>query len=101
MKKRSLASPEGIGKYTPLVLAFGVALLLPEYGWCLSAGLGVVNTVAGWLQILGVGVASIATMWSGYKVMFQGMTIRDVAPTFLGGTMIGSASGIAGMVIGG
>ncbi|WP_104722722.1 TrbC/VirB2 family protein [Helicobacter mesocricetorum] len=51
------------------------------------------------LYAIGAIVLTIAFMWAGFKVMFQGQTLREVAPVFIGGVLVGSASAIAGYII--
>ncbi len=68
-----------------------------------AGGLDKVNslmtTVSNALYAVGVVVLTIAIMWAGFKIMFQGQTLREVAPPLLGGILIGAASGIAGLLI--
>ena len=42
---------------------------------------------------------TIAFMWAGFKVMFQGQTLREVAPVFIGGVIVGSASALAAFFV--
>lgn len=51
------------------------------------------------LYAIGAIVLTIAFMWAGFKIMFQGQTLREVAPVFIGGVLVGSASAIAGYII--
>ncbi len=51
------------------------------------------------LYALGAVLLTIAFMWGGSKIMFQGQTLREVAPIFIGGVIFGSASAIAGYII--
>lgn len=53
------------------------------------------------IALYGIGavVLTIAFMWAGFKIMFQGQTLREVAPVFIGGVIVGSASAIAGYLI--
>ncbi|EMW4714381.1 TrbC/VirB2 family protein [Campylobacter upsaliensis] len=48
---------------------------------------------------IGVFILTIAIMWGGSKIMFQGQTLREVAPIFIGGILFGSASALAGYFI--
>lgn len=48
---------------------------------------------------IGAVVLTIAFMWAGFKIMFQGQTLREVAPVFIGGVLVGAASAIAGYII--
>jgi type IV secretion system protein VirB2 len=51
------------------------------------------------LQGCGVVVLTIAIMWAGYKIMFQGQTLREVAPPLLGAILFAGATGLAGLLI--
>lgn len=51
------------------------------------------------LQSCGVVVLTIAIMWAGYKIMFQGQTLREVAPPLLGAILFAGATGLAGLLI--
>lgn len=51
------------------------------------------------LYAIGAIVLTIAFMWAGFKIMYQGQTLREVAPVFIGGVLVGSASAIAGYII--
>lgn len=66
-------------------------------------GIDKVNTfmqnLATALYGVGAVVLTIAIMWAGFKVMYQGQTLREVAPTFIGGILVGAASSIAAYII--
>lgn len=47
----------------------------------------------------GVTVLGIAIMWAGYKIMFQGQTLREAAPPLLGGILFATAGTIAKLLI--
>lgn len=68
-----------------------------------AGGIDKVNTFMRNLQIalygIGAVVLTIAFIWAGFKIMFQGQTLQQVAPTFIGGVIVGSASAIAGYII--
>lgn len=69
-----------------------------------AGGLDKVNTFVENITtaLFGVGVAvlTIAIMWAGYKVMFQGQTLQSVAPTLIGGILVGAASTLASYLLG-
>ncbi|EJB0525345.1 conjugal transfer protein TraC, partial [Campylobacter jejuni] len=48
---------------------------------------------------LGGVLLTIALMWCASRIMYQGQTLREVAPVFIGGVIFGSASAIAGYII--
>jgi len=68
-----------------------------------SGGIDKVNTflqnLSTALYAIGAILLTIAFMWGGSKIMFQGQTLREVAPIFIGGVLFGSASAIAGYII--
>lgn len=82
------------------------ALILLLASSTLSFAAGGIDKVNTFLQNLstalyGIGavVLTIAFMWAGFKIMFQGQTLREVAPVFIGGVLVGAASAIAGYII--
>jgi type IV secretion system protein VirB2 len=83
------------------VLAVSIGILtMTTPVMAISAGVGTLTTVIGWLQGIGVAVCTIAVMWAGFKIMFQGARINDVAPAFIGGIIVGSAALIAALIMG-
>lgn len=72
-------------------------LIYAPSAFALDAGQGTIQTVISWMQEIGIGICTIAIMWAAVKIMFQGARINDVAPTFIGGILFGSAAIIAGM----
>ena len=48
---------------------------------------------------IGAAVLTIAFMWVGFKIMFQGQTLREVAPVIIGGVIVGSASALAAFFV--
>ncbi|ENU2792749.1 TrbC/VirB2 family protein [Campylobacter taeniopygiae] len=77
-------------------------LLIPVLAFG-AGGIDKVNTfmenLSSALYALGAVLLTIAFMWGGSKIMFQGQTLREVAPIFIGGVIFGSASAIAGYII--
>jgi type IV secretion system protein VirB2 len=61
---------------------------------------GLLNTMQVWiLSIAGV-LITIALMFVGIRMAFQAAQWKDVAPVFWGAVLIGSAGGIASMLVG-
>ena len=91
MKKKNLSF---LVYLTPFILA-NVALA--------AGGIDKVNdfmqNLSTALYGIGAVVLTIAFMWAGFKIMFQGQTLREVAPVFIGGVIVGSASAIAAYII--
>ena len=48
---------------------------------------------------IGAVVLTIAFMLAGFKIMFQGQTLREVAPVIIGGVLVGSASALAAFFV--
>lgn len=88
--------------YKSVFIAILVTLMLPNLTFG-AGGLDKVNTlmssISSALYAVGVVVLTIAIMWAGFKIMYQGQTLREVAPPLLGGILVGAASGIAGLLI--
>lgn len=51
------------------------------------------------IQGCGVVVLTIAVCWAGYKIMFQGQTLREVAPPLLGAILFAGAGFLANLLI--
>ncbi|ECB9749684.1 TrbC/VirB2 family protein [Campylobacter jejuni] len=77
-------------------------LISPIFAFA-AGGIDKVNTFMQNLSIalyaLGGVLLTIALMWGASKIMYQGQTLREVAPVFIGGVIFGSASAIAGYII--
>lgn len=56
--------------------------------------------VAESLDIISVVVLTVAFAIAGYKVVFGGRTIQEVAPILIGGVIIGAAGYLASLVLG-
>lgn len=78
-----------------LVLASDAALAA-EGGLDVQSKFDTLKTV---INSCGAVVLSIAVMWAGYKIMFQGQTLREVAPPLLGAILFASATGLANLLI--
>ena len=82
--------------------AYAMALILASDAAMAEGGLDVAakfNTLKGVIAGCGAVVLSIAVMWAGYKIMFQGQTLREVAPPLLGAILFASATGLANLLI--
>jgi type IV secretion system protein VirB2 len=55
-----------------------------------------VNTI---LVTISVAVVSIAIMWAGFKMIFHGARLTDVANVLIGGTLVGGASAMASYIV--
>lgn len=58
------------------------------------------DTILSVLQGLAVVVVTIAVIWAGYKVLFKGASIMEVAGPLMGAILIGAASYLADLLVG-
>ena len=90
-------------KEKPFFLVYLTPFILANMALAAGGGIDKVNdfmqNLSTALYGIGAVVLTIAFMWAGFKVMFQGQTLREVAPVFIGGVIVGSASAIAAYII--
>jgi type IV secretion system protein VirB2 len=55
-----------------------------------------VNTI---LVTISIAVVTIAIIWAGFKMIFQGARLADVANVLIGGTLIGGAAAFASFIV--
>ena len=55
-----------------------------------------VNTI---LVTVSVAVVTIAIIWAGFKMIFQGARLADVANVLIGGTLVGGAAAFAAYIV--
>lgn len=89
-------------KNSSVMLALAMGLLFITQP-AMAAGLddikGFLTEVHTALKGVGVIVVTIAFVIAGYKIIFGGQTVREVAPIVIGGLVIGAASYLAGLII--
>lgn len=54
-----------------------------------------VNSIQTLMVTISVAVVTIAIIWAGFKMVFQGARLNDVANVLIGGAIIGGAAAIA------
>jgi type IV secretion system protein VirB2 len=52
------------------------------------------------LVVISVAVVTIAIIWAGFKMIFQGARLADVANVLIGGTLVGGAAAFAAFIVG-
>lgn len=52
------------------------------------------------MSVIGGTVATVAFMWAGFKVMFLGVSIRELGGPLIGAIVAGAAVSIAGLFFG-
>lgn len=76
-------------------------LLLSPQVW--AQGFDKVNTtvtnVQAILVTISVAVVTIAIIWAGFKMIFQGARLADVANVLIGGTLVGGAAAFASYIV--
>lgn len=69
----------------------------------LAQGFDKVNTtvtnVQAILVTISVAVVTIAIIWAGFKMIFQGARLADVANVLIGGTLVGGAAAFASYIV--
>ncbi len=69
----------------------------------LAAGFDKVNdtvvNVNAILVTISIAVVTIAIIWAGFKMIFQGARLADVANVLIGGTLIGGASAMSAYIV--
>ena len=82
-------------------LACATLLLLPAFA--AAQGFDKINTtvtnVQAILVTISIAVVTIAIIWAGFKMVFQGARLADVANVLIGGTLIGGAAAFAGYIV--
>ena len=79
------------------------ALLLAAERVALAQGFDKINTTVTNVQTIlvtiSVAVVTIAIIWAGFKMIFQGARLADVANVLIGGTLVGGAAAFAGYIV--
>lgn len=89
----------------PAIGMMALVLMLMEPAFAQAGGVetradAFIGQVISILQKISIGVVTVAIMFCGYSIAWGGKTVRDMAPVFIGGVVIGAAGYIASMLIG-
>ena len=80
-----------------------LALLAVLPGMAAAQGFDKINTtvvnVQAILVTISIAVVTIAIIWAGFKMIFQGARLADVANVLIGGTLIGGAAAFASYIV--
>ena len=83
------------------VAALTLAVLLPPLA--MAQGFDKINTtvtnVNTILVTISIAVVTIAIIWAGFKMIFQGARLADVANVLIGGTLVGGAAAFASYIV--
>lgn len=82
-------------------VALGLVALLPRLA--LAQGFDKIEdtvlNVNAILVTISIAVVTIAIIWSGFKMIFQGARLADVANVLIGGTLVGGAAAFASYIV--
>lgn len=82
-------------------LALPLAMLFPQM--VSAAGFDKIDTtvtnINTILVTISVAVVTIAIIWAGFKMIFQGARLADVANVLIGGTLVGGAAAFASYIV--
>ncbi len=83
------------------LLLTALVLLTPRLA--LAQGFEKINTTVGnvnaILITISIAVVTIAIIWAGFKMIFQGARLADVANVLIGGTLVGGAAAFASYIV--
>jgi type IV secretion system protein VirB2 len=92
--------PEHVGHVLP-ARALTLATLLPQLA--IAQGFDKINTtvtnINTILVTISIAVVTIAIIWAGFKMIFQGARLADVANVLIGGTLVGGAAAFASYIV--
>ena len=78
-------------------------VLASAWPTALAQGFDKINTtvanVNAILVTISIAVVTIAIIWAGFKMIFQGARLADVANVLIGGTLIGGAAAFASYIV--
>jgi type IV secretion system protein VirB2 len=78
-----------------------LALLMPQVA--IAQGFDKINTtvtnINTILVTISIAVVTIAIIWAGFKMIFQGARLADVANVLIGGTLVGGAAAFASYIV--
>jgi type IV secretion system protein VirB2 len=84
----------------PALAGLWLAAMQPA---ALAQGFDKINTTVSNVQAIlvtiSIAVVTIAIIWAGFKMIFQGARLADVANVLIGGTLIGGAAAFATYIV--
>jgi type IV secretion system protein VirB2 len=94
-----------MSRYTNLVRFVTLAVAALAFGRpaLAAGGFDKINTtvtnVNAILVTISIAVVTIAIIWAGFKMIFQGARLADVANVLIGGTLVGGAAAFASFIV--
>jgi type IV secretion system protein VirB2 len=90
-----------VGRHRVAAAALFALVLAPRHAP--AQGFDKINTtvtnVNDILVTISIAVVTIAIIWAGFKMIFQGARLADVANVLIGGTLIGGAAAFASYIV--
>ena len=89
----------------PALVASALLTVLPSLAWAQESGgsFDKINTTVTNVQTIlvtiSIAVVTIAIIWAGFKMIFQGARLADVANVLIGGTLVGGAAAFASYIV--
>jgi type IV secretion system protein VirB2 len=82
-------------------LPMTLAMLIPRLAFAqgfdkINTTVTNINTI---LVTISIAVVTIAIIWAGFKMIFQGARLADVANVLIGGTLVGGAAAFASYIV--
>src|SRR4051812_42482199 len=97
MRIRFSIALQSVAKIFPLLLVAGLANPVSAQGFNkINTTVTNVNTI---LVTISIAVVTIAIIWAGFKMIFQGARLADVANVLIGGTLVGGAAAFASYIV--
>ena len=99
--KQKVIKAGKIARNASLLLAVMVTPVLAQDRYAHTEGsvCGFLDNINGLLSIVSIAVVTIAIIWAGFKMIFQGARLADVANVLIGGTLVGGAAAFASYIV--
>ena len=87
---------DGIAPLLAALVVFTPRLVLAQGFDKINTTVTNVNAI---LITISIAVVTIAIIWAGFKMIFQGARLADVANVLIGGTLVGGAAAFASFIV--
>ena len=92
-----------LSRFVPVATTVAAQLLALTASPVIAAGFDKVNdtvtNVNTILVTISIAVVTIAIIWAGFKMIFQGARLADVSNVLIGGTLVGGAGAMAAYIV--
>jgi type IV secretion system protein VirB2 len=86
-------------RHVLLALALQLVTAAPTFAAGFDKVNDTVTNVNAILATISIAVVTIAIIWAGFKMIFQGARLSDVANVLIGATLIGGAGAMASYLV--